>query len=63
MELNFAGTFSEMEDAKDGGIYEMIDYFSSRKKILYVHFRNVLALSPNLMKNLSTQVMLTCIRL
>jgi len=35
------GTFSEMEDAKDGGIYEMIDFFSSRKKILYVHFRNV----------------------
>ena len=35
------GTFSEMEDAKDGGIYEMIEYFVSRKKILYVHFRNV----------------------
>ena len=40
------GTFSEMEDAKDGGIYEMIDYFSSRKKILYVHFRNVSAQVP-----------------
>ena len=40
------GTFSEMEDAKDGGIYEMIDYFSSRKKILYVHFRNVAATVP-----------------
>ena len=40
------GTFSEMEDAKDGGIYEMIDYFSSRKKILYVHFRNVSATVP-----------------
>jgi len=36
-----------MEDAKDGGIYEMIDYFSSRKKILYVHFRNVSATVPN----------------
>jgi len=41
------GTFSEMEDAKDGGIYEMIDYFSSRKKILYVHFRNVSGTVPN----------------
>ena len=40
------GTFSEMEDAKDGGIYEMIDYFSSRKKILYVHFRNVSGTVP-----------------
>ncbi len=35
------GTFSEMEDAMDGGIYDMIRYFGERKKILYVHFRNV----------------------
>ena len=32
------GTFSEMEDAADGGIYDMIRYFGERKKILYVHF-------------------------
>lgn len=32
------GTFSQM---KDENIYEMIEYFVSRKKILYVHFRNV----------------------
>lgn len=31
------GTFSEMND----DIYEMIEYFCSRNKILYVHFRNV----------------------
>jgi mannonate dehydratase len=31
------GTFSEMED----DVYEAIRYFGSRKKILYVHFRNV----------------------
>jgi mannonate dehydratase len=31
------GTFSEMTD----DIYEMIRYFGSRGKILYVHFRNV----------------------
>lgn len=31
------GTFSEMTD----DIYEMIRYFGSRRKILYVHFRNV----------------------
>ncbi|MFL2676985.1 MAG: mannonate dehydratase [Dehalococcoidia bacterium] len=31
------GTFSEMND----DIYEMIKYFGERKKILYVHFRNV----------------------
>jgi mannonate dehydratase len=31
------GTFSEMTD----DIYEMIRYFGSRQKILYVHFRNV----------------------
>ena len=35
------GTFSEMADAANGGIYEMIDYFTRRDKILYVHFRNV----------------------
>ena len=35
------GTFSEMEDAANGGIYDMIRYFGERKKILYVHFRNV----------------------
>ena len=40
------GTFSEMEDAKDDGIYEMIEYFVSRKKILYVHFRNVSSTVP-----------------
>ena len=37
------GTFSEMRD----DIYEMIDYFASRKKILYVHFRNVSGKVPN----------------
>jgi mannonate dehydratase len=37
------GTFSEMKD----DIYEMIDYFASRKKILYVHFRNVSGKVPN----------------
>ena len=31
------GTFAEMND----DIYEMIEYFGVRKKILYVHFRNV----------------------
>src|SRR5438552_2729171 len=31
------GTFSEMED----NVYDAIKYFGSRKKILYVHFRNV----------------------
>ena len=40
------GTFSEMEDAKNEGIYEMIEYFASRKKILYTHFRNVSATVP-----------------
>ena len=30
-----------MEDARDGGIYEMIKYFAERDKVLYVHFRNV----------------------
>jgi mannonate dehydratase len=37
------GTFSEMKD----DIYEMIDYFAERKKILYVHFRNVSEKVPN----------------
>ena len=32
------GTFSEM---KGDNIYEMIRYFGERRKILYVHFRNV----------------------
>ena len=32
------GTFSEMEGED---IYEMIHYFGERRKILYVHFRNV----------------------
>ena len=40
------GTFSEMEDAMDGGIYDMIRYFGERKKILYVHFRNVSGAVP-----------------
>ncbi len=40
------GTFSEMEDAANGGIYDMIRYFGERKKILYVHFRNVSAPVP-----------------
>jgi len=31
------GTFSEMNE----DIYEMIEYFVSRKRIMYVHFRNV----------------------
>ncbi len=35
------GTFSEMSDSADGGIYDMVRYFGARKKILYVHFRNV----------------------
>ena len=35
------GTFSEMPDAAGEGIYEMIEYFGERGKILYVHFRNV----------------------
>jgi len=40
------GTFSEMEDAKGDGIYEMIEYFVKRKKIIYVHFRNVSGTVP-----------------
>ncbi|MDA0232495.1 MAG: mannonate dehydratase [Chloroflexi bacterium] len=35
------GTFSEMRDAAGEGIYDMIRYFGARKRILYVHFRNV----------------------
>jgi mannonate dehydratase len=38
------GTFSEMADDVD--IYEKIRYFGSRKKILYVHFRNVSGTVP-----------------
>ena len=37
------GTFSEMDE----DIYEMIEYFASRNKILYVHFRNVSAPNPD----------------
>ena len=37
------GTFSEMDE----DIYEMIEYFASRNKILYVHFRNVSAPTPD----------------
>ena len=36
------GTFAEMND----DIYEMIKYFGERKKILYVHFRNVSSQVP-----------------
>jgi mannonate dehydratase len=38
------GTFSEMNDGTD--IYEKIRYFGERKKILYVHFRNVSGTVP-----------------
>jgi mannonate dehydratase len=38
------GTFSEMNDGSD--IYEKIRYFGSRRKILYVHFRNVSGTVP-----------------
>ena len=38
------GTFSEMEGED---IYEMIRYFGERRKILYVHFRNVSGQVPN----------------
>ena len=37
------GTFSEMDE----NIYEMIEYFASRNKVLYVHFRNVSGPNPN----------------
>ena len=36
-----------MADAKGEGIYEMIEYFGERKKILYVHFRNVSTTVPS----------------
>ena len=36
------GTFSEMDE----DIYEMIEYFASRNKVLYVHFRNVSGPTP-----------------
>ena len=43
MVLNFAKElFAEMND----DIYEMIRYFGERKKILYVHFRNVSSQVP-----------------
>lgn len=35
------GTFSEFEDAAGEGIYDWIEEMGRRKKILYVHFRNV----------------------
>ena len=41
------GTFSEMADAAGDGIYEMIEYFGKRNKILYVHFRNVSGTVPS----------------
>jgi mannonate dehydratase len=37
------GTFSEMPGED---IYEMIEYFASRNKVLYVHFRNVSGKAP-----------------
>ena len=37
------GTFSQMEGED---IYEMIRYFGERRKILYVHFRNVSGQTP-----------------
>ena len=40
------GTFSQMEDAKNDGIYDMIKYFAERDKVLYVHFRNVSGTVP-----------------
>jgi len=40
------GTFSEMKESANGGIYEVIRYFAERKKILYVHFRNVSGTVP-----------------
>ena len=38
------GTFSEMPGED---IYEMIDYFGKRNKIMYVHFRNVSGQAPS----------------
>ena len=40
------GTFSEMADSADGGIYRTIEYFVERKLILYVHFRDVSGTVP-----------------
>jgi mannonate dehydratase len=40
------GTFSEMKESANGGIYEIIRYFAERRKILYVHFRNVSGTVP-----------------
>src|SRR5437588_292558 len=40
------GTFSEMSDSDEVDIYEKIRYFGSRRKILYVHFRNVSGVVP-----------------
>ncbi|MQG37036.1 MAG: hypothetical protein FI719_01655 [SAR202 cluster bacterium] len=37
------GTFSEMEGED---LYKMIEYFSTRQKVLYVHFRNVSGTVP-----------------
>ncbi len=37
------GTFSEMEGED---IYQMIEYFTERQKVLYVHFRNVSGTVP-----------------
>jgi mannonate dehydratase len=41
------GSFAEMEDGKGEGIYQMIEYFASRDRIVYVHFRNVSTTVPN----------------
>ena len=35
-----------MRDSADGGIYDMIEYFGERQKIMYVHFRNVSSTVP-----------------
>ena len=40
------GTFSQMADAADGGIYDAIEYFTKRDRVLYVHFRNVSGPTP-----------------
>ncbi|MCH7739684.1 MAG: mannonate dehydratase, partial [Chloroflexi bacterium] len=42
------GTFSEMNE----DIYEMVEHFASRKKILFVHFRNVTAQVPDFSEEL-----------
>lgn len=41
------GTISEMEDSSGDNIYGFISEMASRKRILYVHFRNVSAPNPN----------------